>query len=50
LVQVTERKPGEFSLEDVREQVWKQKANDLWDDHVTAARKTAKIQIEPPSR
>jgi parvulin-like peptidyl-prolyl isomerase len=48
LVQVTERKPGEFSLEDVREQVWQQKANDLWNEQVTAARKTATIHITTP--
>lgn len=50
LVQVIERKPGEYSLEDVREQVWEQKTRDFWNDQVAVARKTAKIQIESPSR
>jgi len=44
LVQVTERKPGEYSLEDVREQVWEQKSKELWNEQVAAARKSAKIR------
>lgn len=49
LVQVIERKPGEYSLEDVREQVWEQKTREAWNDHIATARKTAKIQIVAPT-
>jgi len=45
LVQVIERKPGEYSLEDVREQVWEQKTRDFWNDQVAAVRKSATIEI-----
>lgn len=49
LVRASERKPGDYSLEDVREQVWEQQANDLWNEQVATARKSAKIQIETMS-
>jgi peptidyl-prolyl cis-trans isomerase C len=48
LVQVTERKPGEYSLEDVREQVWEQRTRDYWNDQVAAARQSATIRIMTP--
>lgn len=49
VVQVTERKPGDYSLEDVREQVWDQKTRDAWTEQVATARKTAKVQIVTPT-
>ncbi|MFO1094680.1 MAG: peptidylprolyl isomerase [Planctomycetaceae bacterium] len=45
LVQITERKPGEYSLEDVREQVWEQRTQEFWNQQVAEARKTARIKI-----
>jgi peptidyl-prolyl cis-trans isomerase C len=48
LVEVAERKPGEYSLEDVREEVWDQRTREFWNDQVALARGNARIQIGPP--
>ncbi len=45
LVTVTERKPGELSLEDVRSVVFNQLSQELWDETVKAQRAKAKIEI-----
>lgn len=45
LLQVTDRKPGDLSLEDVREAVWEQRAHELWRDQVALERKSARIRI-----
>jgi len=50
LVQVTDRKPGEYSLEDVRQEVWNQRAQEYWNQQVAEARKTARIRMHSPSR
>jgi len=44
LCQVTERKPGEASLEDVRDEVISRMSQDLWKQTVAAQKKTAKIE------
>ena len=49
LIQVTDRKPGDYSLEDVREEVWDRRTREMWDEQVAAARQTARISIEPPA-
>ena len=44
LIQVTERIPGDLSLEDVRPQIIERLSEQLWADTVTRERKTAKIE------
>lgn len=44
LVTVTDRRPGELSLEDVRGAVLDQVSRQFWDEQVQAERKTARIQ------
>jgi len=46
LLQLTDRKPGDYSLEDVREEVWDRRTRELWNEQVAAARRTARINIE----
>jgi parvulin-like peptidyl-prolyl isomerase len=41
---VTDIRPGNLSLEDVRSQVIRHVASELWDQLVAQARKTAKIE------
>jgi parvulin-like peptidyl-prolyl isomerase len=47
---VTERRPGDLSLEDVREEVLKRLSQELWDQTVVELRKAAKIEwkVEEP--
>ena len=45
LITVTERKPGDLSLEDVRPVVFNQLAQELWDETVKAQRAKAQIEI-----
>lgn len=45
LLQVTDRKPGEYSLEDVRDEVWQQKTREYWTQQAAEARKSARIRI-----
>jgi peptidyl-prolyl cis-trans isomerase C len=49
LVTVTERRPGELSLEDVRSAVLDQISRELWDQQVQAERKAARIQRRVPA-
>ncbi|MBL8851591.1 MAG: peptidylprolyl isomerase [Planctomycetaceae bacterium] len=49
LLQVTDRKPGDYSLEDVREEVWDQRTREIWNEQVAAARQTARINVEAPA-
>ena len=44
LIQVTERVPGDLSLEDVRPQIFDRLAEELWTDTVHRERKSAKIE------
>lgn len=44
LIQVTERLPGDLSLEDVRPQIVERLSEQLWDETVARERKTAKIE------
>ena len=44
LIQVTERMPGDLSLEDVRPQILERLSEQLWADTVSRERKTAKIE------
>ena len=44
LIQVTERHPGDFSLEDVRPVIFDRLSQQLWVDTVEKERKTAKIE------
>jgi len=44
LIQVTERIPGDLSLEDVRPQIFAKLSEQLWADTVRSERKTAKIE------
>lgn len=44
LIQVTERMPGDLSLEDVRPQIIERLSEQLWADTVSRERKTAKIE------
>jgi peptidyl-prolyl cis-trans isomerase C len=46
LIQVTERHPGEFSLEDVRPEISDQLSQQLWNTTVAKEREKAKIVIE----
>jgi parvulin-like peptidyl-prolyl isomerase len=50
LVLATDRKPGELSLEDVRDEVLARMSQELWNEQVAELRKTAKIdwKVEPP--
>ncbi len=45
LIQVTERQPGELSLEDVRPQIVERLSEQLWTETVSRERKTAKIEF-----
>lgn len=45
LITVTERQPGDLSLEDVRASVFNQLARELWQETVKAQREKAKIEI-----
>lgn len=45
LIQVTERTPGELSLEDVRPQIMERLSDQLWADTVSRERKVASIQF-----
>jgi parvulin-like peptidyl-prolyl isomerase len=47
LVTVTERKPGELSLEDVRAVVFNELSQELWSETVKAQREKATIEIRP---
>lgn len=47
LVTVTERKPGELSLEDVRAVVFNELSQELWQETVKAQRAKAKIELRP---
>lgn len=47
LVQAAEREPGDYSLEDVRDEVWEQRAREFWDEQVARLRETARIKIAP---
>lgn len=47
LVTVTERKPGELSLEDVRAVVFNELSQELWQEQVKALREKATIEIRP---
>lgn len=47
LVTVTETKPGELSLEDVRAVVFNELSQELWQEQVKALREKAKIKIRP---
>jgi parvulin-like peptidyl-prolyl isomerase len=44
LIQVTDRIPGDLSLEDVRPQIFERLSEQLWADTVSRERKTAKIE------
>lgn len=44
LIQVTERMPGDLSLEDVRPQIFERLSEQLWAETVSRERKTAKIE------
>ena len=44
LIQVTERRPGDLSLEDVRTQIVDRLSDQLWTETVSLERKTAKIE------
>ena len=44
LIQVTERMPGDLSLEDVRPQILERLSEQLWADTVSRERKTAQIE------
>ncbi|REJ86496.1 MAG: hypothetical protein DWQ34_22550 [Planctomycetota bacterium] len=44
LVTVTARKPGDLSLEDVREEVWQEVIEQEWDELVQAERESARIR------
>ena len=48
LVLVTDIRPGQFSLEDVRSEVLRQAGQDLWDTTVAAERKKATIRWSEP--
>lgn len=48
LIQVTERIPGDLSLEDVRPQIFERLSEQLWADTVARERKTAKIERGKP--
>lgn len=48
LIQVTERIPGDLSLEDVRPQIFERLSEQLWADTVSRERKTAKIDRAKP--
>jgi parvulin-like peptidyl-prolyl isomerase len=47
---VTDRKPGDLSLEDVRDEVLARMSQDLWNETIAELRKTAKIEwkVEKP--
>ncbi|HTI52446.1 MAG TPA: peptidylprolyl isomerase [Planctomycetaceae bacterium] len=49
LCQVVERKPGDLSLEDVREEVLARQSQELWKETVAEMRKTAKIDWKSKS-
>ena len=44
LIQVTERMPGDLSLEDVRQQIYERLSEQLWTDTISRERKAAKIE------
>ncbi len=44
LIQVTERTPGDLSLEDVRPQIMERLSDQLWSETISRERKTAKIE------
>lgn len=46
LVLVTEVKPGDLSLEDVRPQVWNRVRHELWERQVTKLKSTARIKVD----
>lgn len=48
LIQVTERIPGDLSLEDVRPQIFERLSEQLWADVVARERKVAKIERGKP--
>lgn len=51
LLQVTEVRPGQLSLEDVRPEIFRQLAQKKWDDIVQKLRKTARIErMKKPGR
>lgn len=49
LVQAVERKAGEYSLEDVREDVWNERTREFWTEQVALLRKSARIEITTPN-
>jgi parvulin-like peptidyl-prolyl isomerase len=48
LIQVTERLPGELSLEDVRSQIVERLSEQMWSDTIARERKAAKIEYMKP--
>jgi len=50
LLQITARKPGQLSLEDARPEIFRQLAQQRWNERVATLRKTAKIERKPAAK